>query len=38
MRLSATLGLCLGLMFLTTGCDPFAENRLFREGIGTDLN
>jgi hypothetical protein len=38
MRLRATLGLCLGLMFLTAGCDPFAENRLFREGIGTDLN
>jgi hypothetical protein len=37
MRLSTTLGLCLGLMVFNTACDPVAENRLFREGIGTDL-
>jgi hypothetical protein len=38
MRLSTMFGLCLGFALMTAGCDPVAENRLYREGIGTDLN
>ena len=33
-----TLGVCLGLVLLAGGCDPVAESKLFREGIGTDLS
>ena len=33
----ATLGVCLGLVLLAGGCDPVAESKLFREGIGTEL-
>jgi len=38
MRLRAILGVCLGVAIGAGGCDPVAENKLFREGVGTDLS
>lgn len=38
MRLRAMFGVCLSFALLAGGCDPVAENRLYREGIGTDLS
>jgi hypothetical protein len=38
MRRELALGLCIGASLLAAGCDPIAENRLFREGIGSDLS
>src|SRR5262245_36508245 len=38
MRLHATVGLAVTLSVLAASCSPIGDNRIFRDGVGSDLS